>query len=190
MDDLTGKDTAINSGKRTPLESQLLPHMDFLYRIAYRFTGNREDAEDLVQDLIVKLYTQRQDLTGVAMLRSWLVRVLYRLFIDTTRKQKRLPLMLVKRKDSRDATDPLEKIPCEEPDPEEYAQKRLLKKSIERAMNMLGRDHRAIITLHDIEGYHLTELETLLEIPLGTLKSRLHRARAKLKEILKKDGTF
>jgi RNA polymerase sigma factor (sigma-70 family) len=183
----------IESGikKKAPdFESLLLPHVEYLYRISYRFTGNREDAEDLVQDLLVKLYPRRQDLVGVAKLRPWLVRVLYRLFVDNNRKQKRSPLRLIKNRPEADTEDPLEQVPGKEPNPEEYTLGRILGKRIERALNMLGKDHRAIITLHDIEGYQLTELETLLEVPLGTLKSRLHRARARLREILKKDGTF
>jgi len=58
---------------------------------------------------------------------------------------------------------------------------------IKAALDLLNRDHRAVLTLHDMEGYTLFELESLLEIPLGTLKSRLHRARAKLRKILEKD---
>lgn len=190
MADLTFINTAAESDKRSSLEKRLLQHMNFLFRISYRFTGNREDAEDLVQDLVVKLYAQKQDLAEVAKPRPWLVRVLYRLFIDNRRKQKRFPIIFKKYRSGTEEEDHLEQVPGKDSNPEDNVYNSLLRRRIVRAMNMLGRDHRAIITLHDIEGYHMTELETLLEIPLGTIKSRLHRARAKLKEILKKDGTF
>ena len=89
-----------------------------------------------------------------------------------------------------DGRDPLDRIPGSGPDPEQYALRRDLSECIARALNRLGRDQRAVIALHDIEGYRLGELETLLEVPLGTLKSRLHRARANLKKILEKQGTL
>jgi RNA polymerase sigma factor (sigma-70 family) len=171
-------------------ESLLRPQFAYLYRISYRFAGNKADAEDLVQELLTKLYSRRKELDKVSNLRPWLVRVLYRLFLDGERKQKRSPLRMVKCRHETDTEDPLDQIPGPEPDPEEYAQQRNLSKHIEQALNQLGKDQLAIITLHDIEGYRLGEMETLLAVPLGTLKSRLHRARSNLRAILKKKGTF
>lgn len=184
-------DTNDNS-RQTDFEALLRPQLSYLYRISYRFTGNKADAEDLVQDLLIKLYPRKDELEKVTQLRPWLVRVLYRMFVDNERKQKRSPLRLVKKNHDADADsgDPVDQIAGAEADPEQYTRARNLSEHIERALNQLGKNHRAIITLHDIEGYALTELETLLEVPVGTLKSRLHRARAKLKEILKKNGTF
>lgn len=179
-----------NDQVETHFEKLLRPQLTWLYRISYRFTGNKADAEDLVQDLLVKLYPRRDELDSVENLRPWLVRVLYRLFLDNERRQKRSPLRLLKRRPKDDAEDPLEQISGSGPDPEQYTGGRILSERIERALNMLCRDHRAIITLHDMEGYRLSELETLLEVPMGTLKSRLHRGRATLRKILEKDGTF
>jgi RNA polymerase sigma-70 factor (ECF subfamily) len=180
----------LNKNGDDNFESLLQPHLEYIYRISYRFTGNKGDAEDLVQDLLVKLYPRRESLHGVARLRPWLIRVLYRLFIDNMRKQKRFPLGLISNRADNDDGHLVEQIPDDNPDPEEYAQKRMVFENIEKALTMLGKDQRAVIALHDIEGYTLAELETLLEIPLGTLKSRLHRARGKLREILQKNGTF
>jgi RNA polymerase sigma-70 factor (ECF subfamily) len=185
------KDSDMVTDNREPdFESLLRPQFAYLYRISYRFTGNKTDAEDLVQELLIKLYPRRKELGQVSNLRPWLVRVLYRLFLDNERKQKRSPLRLVKYERETDAENSLEQIPCSNPDPEQSTQQRNLAERIEQALNLLSRDHRAVITLHDIEGYRLGELETLLEVPLGTLKSRLHRARANLRDILGKNGTF
>ena len=177
---------------QTDFEALLRPQLNYLYRISYRFTGNKADAEDLVQDLLVKLYPRQDELEKVTHLRPWLVRVLYRMFVDNERKQKRSPLRLVKKNPDIDADtdDPVDQIAGTEPDPEQYTRAQILSEHIERALNQLGKDQRAVITLHDIEGYALTELETLLEVPMGTLKSRLHRARGKLRDILKSNGTF
>ena len=171
-------------------ESLLRPHFAYLYRISFRFAGNKSDAEDLVQDLLLKLYPRRKELSKVSNLRSWLVRVLYRLFLDGERKRKRSPLSLVKCGNETDDADPLDQLPGSELDPEQYTQRRNLAEHIEQALDQLSKEQRAVITLHDIEGYHLSELETLLEVPLGTLKSRLHRSRAILREILGKKGNL
>lgn len=171
-------------------EGLLHPQFAYLYRVAYRFTGNKPDAEDLVQELLVKLYPRRKELGEVTSLRPWLVRVLYRLFIDGERKQKRSPLRLIKHRSETETKDPLDQIAGQEPDPEQYVQRRNLCEHLEQALNHLGKDQRAVIVLHDIEGYRLTELETLLEVPMGTIKSRLHRGRAILREILEKRGNL
>lgn len=180
----------LNNNKNVDFETLLKPHLEYIYRISFRFTGNKGDAEDLVQDLLEKLYPQLNSLNGVEKLRPWIVRVMYRLFIDNKRKEKSFLLRLIpNRSDSGDGQF-VEQVPSDDPNPEEYAQKRMVFGNIERALTMLGKNQRVVIVLHDIEGYTLTELETFLETPLGTLKSRLHRARRKLREILKKNGTF
>lgn len=179
-----------NKKNVTDFEALLRPQFAYLYRIAYRFTGNKPDAEDLVQELLVKLYRRSKELSKVSHLRPWLVRVLYRMFIDNERKQKRSPLRLVKSRPDSEAEDPLDRIAGLQPDPEQYAQRRNLAQHLEQALNQLGKDQRAVIVLHDIEGYRLAELETLLEVPLGTIKSRLHRGRAALREILEKKGNL
>lgn len=180
----------LNNNKDVDFESLLKPHLEYIYRISFRFTGNKRDAEDLVQDLLVKLYPHLDSLNGVVKLRPWIVRVMYRIFIDNKRKEKYFSLRLVPKKSDSDNGQFLEQIPDDAPNPEEYTQKRLIFSKIEKALATIRKDQRAVIVLHDIEGYTLTELETLLETPLGTLKSRLHRARRKLREILKKNGTF
>jgi RNA polymerase sigma factor (sigma-70 family) len=171
-------------------ETLIRPHLECLYRISYRYTGNKSDAEDLVQNLLVKLYPRRDELFEVINLRSWLLRVLYRQFIDSTRKQKRTPLKLITARHPIKNEDPLEKVPSPNYNPEEYTQRKDLAESIKQALDTLNKDQRAVIVMHDIEGYKLNELEILLEVPQGTLKSRLHRGRAKIRDVLIKNGTF
>jgi len=178
--------------KSSTVEFELLlrPQFAYLYRISYRFTGNKSDAEDLLQDLLVKLYPRRKELEMVENLRPWLTRVLYRLFLDNKRKQKRLPLHLLKNRQDTEEEDLLEQIPYSAPDPEQHVRNNMQSERIKLALSMLSKDHQAIIVLHAIEGFHLKELEMMLEVPLGTLKSRLSRAREILKKILGKHGSF
>src|SRR5258706_9200148 len=76
---------------QTDFERLLRPHLDHLYKLAYRFTGATDRAEDLIQDLLVRLYPRRDELTKVEQPRPWLVRVMYRLFIDQVRRDARAP---------------------------------------------------------------------------------------------------
>lgn len=153
-------------------ETLLAPHMEGLYRLAYRFTGDRGDAEDLVQELLTHLYPRRAELTQIRDLKPWLSRALYHRFVDTWRRRAHDPL--------RGAGD--DDVLAALADPHADLQRDpLLQARLNAALAALNADQRALVALHDIEGYTLEELETLLETPLGTLKSRLHRARRVLR---------
>ena len=178
-------------GRSQPVDFEDLvrPHVDHLYRLAFRFTGSREDAEDLVQDLLVKLYPRRDELARVERLRPWLTRVLYRQFVDQNRKRGRLRLLDPAGPDGEEGSDPFDRMASEAPDPETETSATLARKRLETALEQLSRDQRAVVALHDMEGYTLVELAETLEVPTGTLKSRLHRARARLRALLEGEGT-
>lgn len=157
----------------------LRPYVEGLYRLAYRFCGSKEDAEDLVQDLLVKLYPKVEELEQVNNLQSWLATVMYRQFVDRSRRNTRSPVRLV------DDEEYIEAAPSDIPTPEAAAVNDQTGMQLQQALDKLSEEHRAIVILHDVEGFKLPELEQMLDIPLGTLKSRLHRAREQLKKRLK-----
>jgi len=164
-------------------EDLLRPQVDYLYRLAWRFTGSVADAEDLVQDVLVKLFPRTQELLEIERLRPWLARVLYRQYVDSVRRQARSPIVrLVTGTDGED--DPLDALPSVKEGPEEHAERSGLRRRILAALERLNPEQRAVVAMHDVEGYSLEELETILETPLGTLKSRLHRARQRLRALL------
>lgn len=158
------------------------PHLAALYRFAYRLTGRSEDAEDLVQDLMVRLYRSDQDLDQVDALRPWLLRSLHNLYIDEWRRKRRSPFGHL---DAQPWEELLENTPGTV-NPEQAAQSEALRRQVLDALYRLGREHRALLVLHDMEGRSLPELAELLKLPIGTLKSRLFRARRKLRGALEK----
>jgi RNA polymerase sigma factor (sigma-70 family) len=161
-------------------EELMQPHLHKLYKLAYRFTGKRDDAEDLVQDVVVKLYPRLQEMQKVEYLGPWLARVLYRHFVDRVRSKQRSPLHLVDNDESV-----LDKHGDESPGPAENVEAALLQGRLQGALNQLNEDQRALMILHDVEGYTLNEIHTMDDVSIGTLKSRLNRARGRLRELLK-----
>lgn len=165
-------------------DSLVRPHLEYLYRLAYRFCGRREDAEDLVQDLLVKLYPRYDELIKVEKLRPWLVTSMYRMFVDGVRRKARSPVELIS-----DETMFYDTVAGEDSEPDESLLRDQRLDHIQEAFKRMSDEHRTLLILHDMEGYRLVELEQMLGIPLGTLKSRVHRARARMRELLD-EGTL
>ncbi|MDH5766643.1 MAG: RNA polymerase sigma factor [Gammaproteobacteria bacterium] len=161
-------------------EQLMRPHLKYLYRLAYRLTGQQHAAEDLVQEVMLKLFPRLEEIEKIEKLSPWLSKVLYRVFIDQLRKDKRSPVDLI-----GDDESIYETQPGKEQQPAEVTESEILQKKIQYAVTHLNEDQRILIMLHDVEGYSLLEIQQIQDVPLGTLKSRLNRARAKLREILK-----
>lgn len=170
-------------------EEIVKPYLDQLYRVAFRFTASKDRAEDLVQTTLTKLFPKTDELLRLEKPGPWIIRVMHRQFIDDLRRYQRSPVSLLS--DARQAgdeetqsTDPYEGVASTDPGPEEdilMAEKRA---KLKLAWLKLSTNHRIILSLHDIEGYTLAEVSESLETPVGTLKSRLNRARARLRGIL------
>jgi RNA polymerase sigma-70 factor (ECF subfamily) len=168
-------------------ERLVRPHFDRLYRLAWRLAGHKAEAEDLFQELLIKAYGKLDELVKIDEPGSWLCRVMYNLFIDERRRFARRRLQTVE--EGQMAGDGLAGIPgVEDPvlDRERWEKIRAL----DAALSQLSDDHRVVVLLHDTEGYKLEEIHDITGIPVGTVKSRLHRARARLREILTRNGTF
>lgn len=164
----------------------LRPHLPALYRLAYRFTGQQADAEDLLQELLTRLYARGEQLMDIDVLRPWLARALYNLHVDRSRSVRRTPFGHLHLPEG-DA--PGKQIGETRPDPAAHPDLSLemerLRRHLAEALERLPEDQRLIVLLHDVEGYELHEAAAILGIPLGTAKSRLHRAHGRLRECLR-----
>ncbi|MGI9248229.1 MAG: RNA polymerase sigma factor [Woeseiaceae bacterium] len=163
------------------------PHFDRLYRLAWRLTGRKAEAEDLFQELLIKAYGKLDALVKIDEPGSWLSRIMYNLFVDERRRFARRRMQTVE--EGQMTGDGLEGLPGIE-DPVRDSEREEKIRKLDVALSKLSDEHRLIVLLHDTEGYKLTEIQELTDLPLGTVKSRLHRARSRLREILTESGTF
>jgi len=158
------------------------PHIATMYRMAYRWTQNHEDAEDLVQETLTKLVHRVDEMEGMEKLGSWLIKVLYRDFVDFYRKQTRTP----GRTGSEWQADVslLDEQALQNSGDEDFVKHLGKQRALVRALETLNDEQRDVILLHDAEGYTADEIAEILVISTGTVKSRLHRARGHLKKFL------
>jgi RNA polymerase sigma-70 factor (ECF subfamily) len=165
-------------------EHLLREHVPALYRAAYRWTGAVDRAEDLVQELLVRLYPKLDELRALDRIRPWALRVMYRIFVDQMRRERSSPVQFGG--DPPDDGDEEEGQDLIDPSagPAELLEQELTQERVLAAWDRLGEEHRVVLSMHDIEDYSLPELAQIMDVPVGTLKSRLHRARAKLKGLL------
>lgn len=168
-------------------ERLLRPYLERLYRLAYRLTGSKAEAEDLFQDVLVKLFGKLEDLAGIEEPGSWTSRVMFHHFIDNRRRFARQRLLSVD--ESQLPQKSIESLPGVD-DPEQDAERLDDIIRLGKALAELSDDHRLVVLLHDTEGYKLTEIQAITGDPVGTLKSRLHRARARLRALLSAGATF
>ncbi|MEO8017023.1 MAG: RNA polymerase sigma factor [Pseudomonadota bacterium] len=168
-------------------------HVRPLYRYAYRWTGDADQAEDLVQETLTRLYSDLPRLGQIEQIRPWAARVMYRIFVDWLRRTRRSPVVFVGRSGSTgeyldDDEDESVEAGDDTWNPEELTERAFERERIVAAWGRLIERHRVVLSLHEIEGYSLEEVAHIIEVPIGTAKSRLNRARNHLRELLN-EGT-
>jgi len=156
-----------------------------VYNTAYRLAGNDADAKDLAQEAFLRVFRALRSIDPSANLESWLYRIVTNLFIDMLRRR---PKVRVESLDAPVATakggEVVREVADERANPEADALDRSLDAEVQQALMGLGLDLRAVVVLSDIEGYAYEEIAEMLRIPVGTVKSRLHRARKALQAAL------
>ena len=170
--------------KEKLFEEELLPHADALYNFAYHLTYNEEDANDLVQDTFLKAFRFINSFDSGTNAKAWLFKILKNNFINEYRKKSRG----AKRVDFEEALretdgDDEVEIPANLEFDYELAGT-ILGDEVTKALNSLPVEYRSLIVLCDLEDFSYEEIAKILEIPVGTVRSRLHRARATMKNKL------
>ena len=164
-------------------DGEFMPHIDSMYNFAYKLTFDEDNAKDLVQDTYLKAYRFIDSFQQGTNAKAWLYRILKNSFINDYRKKSKEPSKLdyqeVENFYNSDDVDEVMTV-----DLRVDAVKDMIGDEVTNALNSLAIDFRTIIILCDLEGFTYEEMSKILDIPIGTVRSRLHRARNLLKEKL------
>jgi RNA polymerase sigma-70 factor, ECF subfamily len=178
-------DTAVRD-RQERLEAEALTHLDALYRTALRLSRNAQDAEDLVQETYLNAFRSLDRFEEGTNLRAWLFRILNNAFISQYRRRKRRPSSSIEDVTEYYLYDHLVEggaAPRTE-NPEQEVLDRIGDEAVLRALEDLPVEFRQVELLADVEGFSYREIADILNIPIGTVMSRLYRARRRLQKML------
>ena len=177
--------------KQKDFDDEIIPHMDALYNFALRLTTDPNDAEDLVQDTIVKAYRFFSSYEKGTNAKAWMFRILKNSFINNYRKSSKKPSQV----DYDEVSSYYESVRAERTDTSDLENlmfREMMDDDLSEALTRLPEDFRTVVLLCDVEGYTYEEIANMLDVPIGTIRSRLHRGRNLLKtellEYAKKRG--
>ncbi|MEY4612229.1 MAG: hypothetical protein RL179_202 [Planctomycetota bacterium] len=154
-----------------------------VYNLAYRLLNCVEDAEDVSQETFSQAYKGLSNFRGNSKFYTWLFRITYNLAISQRRKRKPA-LSLNSQTDSQGEIC----LPSDDAGPMKHIEEEEGRSLMDKALGLLSLDHRAGLVLKEIEGFSYEEIAASLGVPVGTVRSRLHRARLELRAILEKLG--
>jgi RNA polymerase sigma-70 factor, ECF subfamily len=172
---------------RVGFEEEALPHLDAVYRFALRLSGEPDQAEDLVQETFLRAYRSWDQYTRGTAAKSWLFTICRNVFLRTRERGKRHD-EIVKENAGPASTgvDPVNPLwlSVRSVDPEGEFFDSIVDERILESIQELQEDFRAVVVLSDVEGLSYQEISELLDIPVGTVKSRLFRGRRQLQRVL------
>jgi RNA polymerase sigma factor (sigma-70 family) len=169
-------DTADAEWNLPTWEDIVRAHSTRVYRLAYRLTGNPHDAEDLTQEVFVRVFRSLSSYTP-GTFEGWLHRITTNLFLDSARRKQRIRFEGL-------ADEMAHRLPGSEPTPAQAFDDSHMDDDVQAALKALPPEYRAAVVLCDIEGFSYEEIAATLGVKLGTVRSRIHRGRAQLRAAL------
>lgn len=154
------------------------------YNLAFRLMGNHADASDAAQEAMVRIYTRLHHFRGDSLFSTWLFRVVTNTCLDELRRRGRSRVTYCDNPISSENNPIARQMIDPSAAPDEIAEQREVQAVVQRALTMLPAEYQTVIVLRDIQGYSYHEMAAMLQATLGTIKSRLHRARQALKAVL------
>lgn len=172
-------------GDLSAFNELLKQHEKSAYNLAYRLTGNYDDANDIVQESFIRVYNAIQTFRGDANFSTWLYRVITNVYLDARKKEKHRAHASLDDGLELDESIVTRQVEDTAPLPDKQLEGKERKKVIEAAIQTLPEYQRAMVVLYHVQGCSYEEISKILGMPLGTVKSRLNRARIALKDKLK-----
>ena len=177
-------------GDRNAFEELVLNNQKNVYNLALKMTRNEEDALDISQEAFLKAFRQIGSFRGESRLSVWLYRLTYNLCIDFLRKKPRSQTVSLTYDDDESGETTNIEVPDLRNLPEDIAVRAETRRTIAAGINELGHKHREVFVMREVTGMSYDEMAVTLGVNVGTVKSRLARARTRLSEILINKGTF
>lgn len=173
--------------RRAEFERQALVHTDALFGAAYRLTRNARDAEDLVQDSLLRAYRFWDSFEQDSNCKAWLLRIVTNTFINEYQRRKRSREVLDAASAEQDATDGvlMHAAATDRQSPERTLLERSVSDDVQRALDTLPDDFRTAVVLCDVQGLSYKEIADIMQTPVGTVMSRLFRGRKLLATTLR-----
>ena len=155
-----------------------------IYNYAFSQTRNHDDAQDVAQEAFVRAWGSIRSFRGDASFSTWLTRITRNLFLDIQKKRKHDPRLSLDELLESSDTNPVREVADDAAGPEDIALTNEKVDTVRRAILTLAPEHREILTLYDLQQYSYEEITQILKLPMGTVKSRLNRARRALRDKL------
>ena len=159
-------------------------YQDRLYSTVYRLVGHVDDAQDIVQEAFLNAYQSLDSFKGDSLFFTWLYRIAFNTAISFKRKQRAAISLDAHRDGEGSSMDPLDT--SEYSRPEHALERTEQERRLQEAFNQLSSEHRAVLILKDVEGLKYDMMAEILQVPIGTIRSRLHRARSEMRDLLEK----
>jgi RNA polymerase sigma-70 factor, ECF subfamily len=159
-------------------------YQERLFNTAYRMVGNAEDAYDVVQEAFLSAYQSLDSFKGDSLFFTWLYRIAVNTAISLKRKQRAV-VSIDAGRNGEQGIEPLD--PSDLSRPGHALEQAEQERRIQQALSRLSPEHRAVLVMKDMEGQKYEMIAEILDVPIGTVRSRLHRARLELRELLEKD---
>lgn len=173
----------VQNGETDAFETLIQRHQKPIFNLLYRLLGDIDEASDAAQEVFLAAYRAIQEFRGDALFSTWLYRIAVN---QAMTRRKRLAADASRRAafdadDPEETRDPLADLPHPGPDPAQEAERKEAHVRVQQGLNGLKEEEALVILLHDLQGLPYEEIARILKVPLGTAKSRLHRARLALK---------
>src|SRR5436305_8373740 len=171
-------------GDRRAFDDLIRKHGKRAYQYAFRLTSNPEEAGDVVADAFVRVYSALHNFKGQSAFTTWLYRILTNCFLDMRKREKSRPTTSLEAALVTEEGDLERQVEDDAPSPHQEAEKSERERAVEKAVGQLPEYQRAMITMYHVENLSYEEIAEALDLPIGTVKSRLNRARLSLRELL------